>query len=155
MKSFKEFLTEASLTNVFKMYNGTEKDVETPSWYRKTYCTRGNIVKTKSLKFNLGKCEIILHKYTEDNKNYFYRLANVTINGKSTEIDYTLTKKIAKKSTINSHYLQEFGSNLIFELNVFLQYCKTESSKDKLSLDDVINKFADCIKRNNITYNLD
>ena len=159
MKTLGEYIAESNISGVMKAYNGQSIPIDTPYWYKKSFCTTGSIVRTKALKFVFGNNSIVLHWFNEDNRpNGFYRLAYVTIDGRSTEFKYDELKKVANRVGRNdfSHLLHDEGKrNVSTELSDFLKYCKTESEKGRLTVDGVINKFAECIRRNNITFDLD
>lgn len=159
MKTIGEYIAEANIFGVMKAFNGTSIPVDTPLWYKREFCTRGSFVKTKALKFDFGKNSIVLHWFNEDNRvNGFYRIANVTINGKMTDFKYEEIKKIASRvGKGGSHHLlhDEGNRNVEIDLSDFLKYCKIESERGSLTIDGVINKFAECIKRNNISFDLD
>ena len=158
MKTLGEYIAESNISGVMKAYNGKSWFIDTPAWYRRAYCTKGEIVRTKALIFDFANNNsIVLHWYNENNRpNGFYRLANITINGKLTEFKYDDMTKIKRKTGTGSHLLHDEGNrDVATDLADFLKYCKNAAEKNSFSIEGVFNKFAECIRRNNISFDLD
>ena len=170
---------------ISKFKGNLRKNIQMPMWYRKTYLSQGVSTDTTSATFDFGHCSITLHRdlevpykkvWDKDRKDYvvdtaysmkeleravrdgkvepvaFWRLAYFSIGKNMTQMDFALTKKIAQKSGISSYFIQEFGKNPDIALKDFLQFCKDTK---EITVDLILNKFAELVKKNNITYDLD